>query len=146
MTYREDVKTTMGAGGIAAIVVVIVLVIGGAIWGGSVLLSNATGAGGAIKQRNSALNRVQQQEQFEQLAADYDGYLVKVRVARAAVKAAAGDPVNLPLRKTELEGLQQTCIDTAQQFNANSRKYTARAWKSAGLPPTLDPDNCTGAA
>lgn len=143
MSYRQDVKATMGAGGIAAIVVVIVIVLAGAVWGGSVLLSNVTGAGGAIKQKNSTVNRIGQQEQFEQLSADFDGYLVKITGAKKAVLKAQADPVNLPLRETELQGLEQQCIDTAQQFNANSRKYTAREWKSAGLAARLDPTRCS---
>lgn len=143
MTYQQDVKTTLGAGGIAAIVVAIVLALAGVIWGGSVLLSNVTGAGGAIKRHNSTNNRISQQAYFEDLAANHPGYVAKIKIAKAAVASASGDAVNLPLRKTELEGLQQQCIDNAQEFNAASRKYLARDWKSAGLPSNIDPSECS---
>lgn len=141
MTLKQDTKTGLGMAGLVTLGVIFICVLGFGIWGASVLLSNVTGAGNAIKTKNSAVIRIGQQEQFEQLAADYDGYLVKIKVAKRAV-ASTTDALNLTLRKTELEGLQQTCVDTAQQFNANSRKYTARSWKSAGLPLTLDPDPC----
>ena len=143
MTYRRTVKDTLGVGGIVALSVVMLIVLVAGVWGASVLVSNIRGAGNAIKTKNSAVMRIGQQEQFEQLAADYDGYLTKISIAKRAVRDAAGDDVNLPLRQTELLGLRQTCVDAAQQFNANSRKFTARDWKSAGLPAQLDPTNCT---
>lgn len=123
------------------IIVVAVLGIGG--WAFGVFTSGPAGAGGAIKQRNSTLNRVQSQAQFEQLAADYDGYLVKIKIAKTALAAATTD-VDKQLAQTNLTGVQQVCVDAAQQFNAESRKYLARVWKSAGLPETLDADACTG--
>ena len=105
------------------------------------VISGPKGSVGAREQQQSAVNRVQKQEQFEQIAADYDGYLVKIKVAEKAVAAATTD-VDKQLRQTELVGLRQTCVDAAQQFNAESRKYTSRVWKSAGLPATLDPEGC----
>jgi hypothetical protein len=111
------------------------------LWAFGVFSSDIQGAGNARKQKNAAVTRIGKQEQFEQLAADYNGYLVKITVAKDSVKSAVGEDVSL--RQTELTGLRQICIDTAQQFNAESRKYTARDWKSAGLPLTLNPEGCT---
>lgn len=142
-TFRQDAKTGMSAAGLVTLAVIFICVLGFGIWGATVLLSNVTGSGNAIKQKNSAVNRIGQQEQFEQLAADYDGYIAKIATAKKAVLDAQADPVALPLRQTELEGLEQQCIDAAQQFNANSRKYTARQWKSAGLPARLNPLDCS---
>lgn len=124
---------------VAVLVLVVVLTVAGLGW--RYVIAGPKGAVGAREQQQSALNRVQKQEQFEQIAADYDGYLVKIQVAVQAEKAASG--VDKELRQTELIGLRQTCVDAAQQFNAESRKYTSRVWKSAGLPPTLDPQGCT---
>lgn len=142
-TFRQDAKEGLSLAGLITLAVIFLCVLGFGIWGATVLISNVSGAGNAIKTKNSGVNRIQQQEQFEQLAADYTGFVAKIVLAKQAVTNAAGDSVNLPLRRTELEGLQQQCIDAAQQFNANSRKYTARQWKSAGLPAQLDTSNCS---
>lgn len=122
----------------AVIVLAILLTLGGLGW--RYVIAGPKGAVGAREQQQSAINRVQKQEQFEQIAADYDGYLVKIEVARDAAASASG--IDKELRQTELVGLQQTCVDAAQQFNAESRKYTSRVWKSAGLPANLDPQGC----
>lgn len=124
-----------------AVVVVIVAVIGIGAWAFGVFTSDVRGAGGAIKQRNSTVNRVQKQELFEQLAADYDGYLVKIGQLKLVVSTTSSE-VDKELRTTELLGVQQICVDAAQQFNAESKKYTSRVWKSAGLPASLDPKEC----
>lgn len=115
-----------------------VVAIGG--WAVTVAWSGPKGAGEAIKQRNSKVNRIGKQEMFEQLSADFDGYLVQIVSAAAALKTAS--PATKPQRETELLGLRQVCVSAAQQFNAESRKYTSRVWKSAGLPATLDPSAC----
>jgi len=134
-------------GWIAVWVLALILLFGSigiGLWVFGVFTADIRGAGNAIKQRQSAVNRIQKQELFEQLAADYEGYLSKIAIAEGALTQAAktGDSVNAGLRQTELLGLRQTCVDAAQQFNAESRKYTARIWKSAGLPLTLDPADC----
>lgn len=121
---------------------VLVLALVGAIWGGSVLLSNITGSGNAIKQNQSAGNRIEQQAHFEDLAAEFDGYTSKITLAKKAVTQAKTQ-IDKQIADTNLQGIQQACIDTAQEFNAASRKYLARDWKSAGLPATLDRAACT---
>jgi hypothetical protein len=122
-------------------VLLVVAVVGIGLWAFGVFTSDVRGAGGAIKQRNSTVNRVQKQEMFEQLAADYDGYIIKIKAAVIAVSTTI-DEDDKSLRQTELVGLRQVCVDAAQQFNAESKKYTSRVWKSAGLPLALDPEGC----
>jgi len=122
-------------------VIVVIAVVGIGAWAFGVFTSDIKGAGGAIKQRNSTVNRVQKQEMFEQLAADYDGYLIKVSQLKLVVATTSSD-IDKELRTTELLGVQQICVDAAQQFNAESRKYTSRVWKSAGLPASLDAKEC----
>lgn len=145
-------KTQKGIfGNIVLWVLALVLLCGAlgiGLWAFGVFTSNVKGAGDAQRIKNSGVNRIQKQELFEQLDADYTGYLAKITVARQAVAdaRAAGDATTLGLRQTELEGIQQTCIDTAQQYNAESRKYTARDFKSAGLPATLDTTKCAKGA
>lgn len=142
MTYygKEERRFARGVAGWTLIALAFLLVVGGALWLLGVGTANVKGRGGAYKQKVSAVNRVQKQEQFEQLAADFDGYAVKIRLAKRAVSEATG--VDKQLRSTELVGLRQTCVDAAQQFNAESRKYSSRDWKSAGLPARLDPEEC----
>lgn len=132
----------MKTGLLVTLGIVGVIVLGFGAWGASVLLSNITGAGGAIKQKNSTTNRVSQQAYFEDMAANYDGYAIKIRLAEKALDTATG--IDHQIRAVELEGLMQQCVDNAQEFNAASRKYLARDWKSAGLPARLDPSICEG--
>jgi hypothetical protein len=106
------------------------------------VIAGPKGAVGAREIQQGAQNRVQQQAKFEQLAADYTGYLVQIRNAQAALVTASA--TTRPQRETELLGLRQICVTTAQDFNAESRKYVARDWKSAGLPLTLNPTACEG--
>lgn len=122
---------------------VLVAAIGIGSWAASVAFSPVKGAGEAFKQKQSAVNRIQKQEMFEQLTADIDGYVAKISVARAAVTSATSE-IDRGLRQTELIGITQTCIDAVQQYNAESRKYTSRDFKSAGLPYKRSPAKCEG--
>lgn len=126
-----------------AMVILAIAVIGIGVWAFQVVTAPVRGQAGAFQQQQSAFNRVQQQAKFEQIAADYDGYLVQIENAKAALKAASAD--TRAQRETELLGLRQICVTAAQDFNAESRKYLARVWKSAGLPERLDPTACQGA-
>jgi hypothetical protein len=123
---------------------ILALVVGGIVVAAQTVFANPAGQAGAYREKVSATNRVQQQAKFEQLAADYDGYLVQIKNAEAAVKSAS--PETQPMRETDLLGLRQICVTTAQDFNAESRKYLARDWKSAGLPERLDPAACQATA
>lgn len=141
MSHREDWREGRHITAMVIVGIVVVLAIAGAIWGGSVLLSNVTGSGNAIKRNQSAGNRIEQQAHFEDLAAEYDGYLTKIQLSKKAL-AAASTPIDKQIAETNLQGISQACVDDAQEFNAASRKYLARDWKSAGLPATLDRNAC----
>lgn len=139
----RDSRHVMGLStGWAVFGVALVFALAGAIWGGSVLLSNITGSGNAIKRNQSATNRIEQQANFEDLVTTYQGYLVKVKLSKAALSAAS-TTIDKQIAQTNLQGISQACVDTAQEFNADSRKYLARDWKSAGLPLTLDANACS---
>lgn len=126
-----------------AMVILAVAIIGVGVWAFGVVTAPVRGQAGAFQQQQSTINRVQQQAKFEQIAADYQGYLVQIQNAETALKTASADTRSQ--RETELIGLRQICVTAAQDFNAESRKYLARVWKSAGLPATLDPLACQGA-
>lgn len=130
-------KTQKGIfGNVAALVIgliVFIILIAASLWVLGVFTSNVKGAGDARKFRNSGVNRIQSQARFEGLATDYDGAIENIK--------SYGSP-STPQEHTELRGLQQHCVNVAQEFNAASRTYTARGWKSAGLPETLDASAC----
>lgn len=144
MSSFYEPKTQKGLfGNIALWIIGLVVLIGTlavALWAFGVFTAPIKGQGDAFKQQQSGLNRVQQQAKFEQIAADYEGYLVQIQNAELALKSASTE--TKAQRETELIGLRQICVTAAQDFNAESRKYIARVWKSAGLPERLDPTAC----
>jgi hypothetical protein len=125
-------------------ILALVLICGGIVWAASVGTSDVKGRGDVHKANNSAINRIQQQANFVQTKADYEGALAKIKVARSSLAAAnkANDKKAISQRQVELDGLVQNCIDTAQQYNADSGKITAKDWKDSGMPETLDPSKC----
>ncbi len=146
---RRDIRqgTLFGMGYVTVIVIFFALLIGGlsiAHWGFGVWTSDIKGKGDAVKIKNDGLNRIQQQEKFEQFNADFDGYIVKIGTAKANLAAAKETPTKNddPQREVELNGLIQICVDTAQNYNAAGRKYSARDFKASDLPAKLDPALC----
>jgi hypothetical protein len=111
--------------------------IAGAVFGIRLLLASPSGKAGAFRAKESSTNRVQKQELFEQLEADIAGYTAKIAVARDTYKASPTDE-----HLTELAGVRQECVDTVQQYNAESRKYSSRDFKAADLPYTHDTAEC----
>lgn len=112
---------------------ILAAVIAGAWWGISTALAPATGKAGAFRQQQSSQNRIFAQQTFEQESADYDGYLAKEKTYTGTLTAT---------QQTELEGLRQVCITTAQNYNADARKYLLRDFRSFDLPLTLDASAC----
>lgn len=140
--YVPSTQKGIFANGLAWLAAILVVsgLIGAAVWGIRLATADVSGQAGAYRAKVSATNRVQKQEMFEQIAADYDGLLAQIVNTKAALSSASEETRSL--RETELLGLRQVCVSTAQQFNAESRKYSARDWKSAGLPASLDPVAC----
>lgn len=112
---------------------VVILVVLGAVWGFKTAFAPRSGKAGAYRTKESAQNRVFAQQTFEQEDADYAGYLLKIKTYTGPLSAT---------RQTELEGLRQLCITVAQTYNADSRKYLLRDFKSFDLPVTLDASAC----
>lgn len=136
--FIESAKWVFGFLLLAVVVAVV-------LWAVGVLWSGPKGAGDVHKTNQSALNRIEQQGNFQQEAADFDGYVLKVKTAQqAVVDAKSSKSKFLSQRQVELEGIQQQCIDTAQNYNADSGKILAQDWKDAGLPSRLDPSDCIG--
>lgn len=139
MGYRKEAAKGLGEGTIWLIVIgVLGLVVGGVFFTLNVLLAPAKGAGGVVIKNNSAENRIEQQEEFEDLYAKYKTNVGLVEQHKANV-AAAPDSVQA---KTILEGVKSACKASAEQYNAKSRKVTAMDWKAVDLPETLSDARC----
>lgn len=146
-SYKQNWRDTRHGLGIGAVVVIVivvlVVVVGGVLWASGVILSGPIGKGNIIKQNNSAGNQIEQQGHFEDLANAFPGYLAKIKVAKQVLATDTKGTTEYQIDQTNVEGLQQTCIDVANEFNAASAKTLAKDWKAAGLPATLDLQECT---
>lgn len=139
--YREANK---GVGWIIGWVLIIVLVIAGVTagaWAITVALSGVKGQGDGIIKNNSAENWIAAQERFEENYQEFEGTLVKIEVA---AQALAADPGN-PTLKQNYQSTINYCISVANDYNADSRKFTQEQWKSVDLPETLDAEDCVPA-
>lgn len=112
--------------------------LGWLLWGLGVIGAPVKGAGDAFKQKESSSNRIVQQAKFEDLKAEYDSTLVKIEVASDAYDKNPKSTI----KQTELSGLINYCIETAGQYNAESRKYLASDFKAIDLPVELDRVAC----
>jgi len=61
-----------------------------------------------------------------------------------AAQALAADPEN-PTLKQNYQSTINYCISVANDYNADSRKFTQEQWKSVDLPETLDAEDCVPA-
>lgn len=104
-----------------------------AAWGINTAFAPTAGKAGAFRQKESATNRIFAQQTFEQEYADYSGYLAKEKTYTGTLTAT---------QATELSGLRQVCISTAQNYNADAQKYLLRDFRSFDLPATLDASAC----
>jgi preprotein translocase subunit SecF len=138
-------RAQRGAFGAWVIWVVGILIVIGAIsiavWGFNVGTSDVKGKGDVIREKNSGKNRIAQQERFQSLNASFEGFLVNLQGARQAL--AAADEDTKPMRQVDLTGMQQQCVNTAQEFNALTQKVTAKDFIPDDVPQKLDPTLCT---
>lgn len=82
-------------------------------------------------------NVIQKQEMFQQLYADIQGYKSNIAIARQAYKAQPTSE-----NQTNLVGVQQQCVNTVQQYNAEAKKITSRQWRSKSLPYQINSGGC----
>jgi hypothetical protein len=59
----------------------------------------------------NANNKIQSQGYFESLNADYQGFIAKIEIEKALIKSD-----NSAFNQTNLAGLRQECVDTAEKF------------------------------
>jgi len=133
-------KTHRGAYGLLVAwtlgILLLVGIVGGILTATGTLFAGASGQAGAYRIKESAVNRIQQQAQFENLKATYDGYLAQLPTLRAAAKSGTD------FDKTNLNGMILQCVTVTAQYAALGRTYVARDFRSAGLPATLSAAGC----
>jgi hypothetical protein len=112
----------------------IVALVGILVWGFRVVTSDIKGQGNAVIIKNDAVNRIAQQERFEQLYADVKAADLKIGTAAAAL-------VLSPLDKTAQQtytGTINFCIQVSADYDALARKFSAEDFRSVDLPEQID--------
>lgn len=139
MGYHKEAAKGIGTGAIYVIVIgVVLMIIGGVFWGINVATSNAKGAGDVVIKNNSAANRIEKQEKFEQMIAT-------VETNKALVAQHTKNVANNPDDKTAsqtLLGVQSACVASVEKYNAETRKITSIDWKAVDLPESLTIAGC----
>lgn len=140
---RQDVRhyTILGMKwtvAVTAFVVVLCLAVGALLWALSVGTSDIKGRGDAVKQRNSAPNRIFAQQHFEDLKAAIDRDVANIRVAQKSLALNENDAA----RQANVTGAQQICNGDVTDYNASARKYLERDFRAADLPPSIDLATC----
>lgn len=138
---RHPVRT--GAAGIGAVgfwiftAIVVVGVITFFLWSFGVFTSGIKGAGDAEVIKNSAMNRIRQQEGFEQL---YQDIKVADRNLTLTSIRASTHP-NDDKTATEQIGQQIFCNQLVGDYDAKARKFSAEEFRAADLPKEIDETN-----
>lgn len=135
---QRPIRSTIANIGGAWVIVVVVIVLGalvaGGVWLTSVLTSDLKGQGDAEKIKNSAPNRIQAQEKFEDLYAEIRAADVNIGLADERAAAAPADNK----LATELAGLRQYCNTLVGRYNAEARKFRSEQFRAIDLPAKID--------
>lgn len=130
MTNKE--RGSAGTVAVIVLAVLLVIVVPIAFFAAKTVLAPTIGKAKAYQAKNSALNRVQAQERFEEM---YQDVLASDR--RLDPLAAAKDE-SLTAKQTYL-GAVSYCISAVGEYNAEARKYSAAEFRAIDLPPQIDP-------
>jgi hypothetical protein len=138
--YESDNPTKVARGAAWRVGVFVLIFIGFfalisvLIWGFRVVTSDVKGQGNAVIIKNDAVNRIAQQERFEQLFADVKAADLKIAVAAAAVTL---NPLDKTAQQT-YTGTINFCIQISADYDALARKYSAEDFRSVDLPEQID--------
>jgi hypothetical protein len=134
-SWREERREANRAGRFVLVwvlvVIAIALLIGAVVWGIRVITSPVTGAGDAYATKNSAANWTAAQARFEDEYAD-------IVATDRKITATAGDADDKSTRGDTYRGLRSYCLSAVGEYNADARKYLARDFRAADLPPQID--------
>jgi hypothetical protein len=114
--------------------VLFALVLGGGLWLFRVGTSDIKGQGDVTIKKNSAPNRIEAQEDFEELYADIQATDRKLDIYAAALKAKPDDQI----ARTNLDGTTAYCLGVVGDYNAKARKILAEQFRAVDLPPQID--------
>lgn len=119
------------------VIIVVVALVGIAGWAFKVATSDVKGRGDAQVIKNSAVNRIGQQEGFEDRYAEVKSADEKIDVLAEAAKK---DPKDI-IASTNLTGAKSYCIQVSAEYNAQARKFTAAQFRAEDLPYEIDKAN-----
>jgi len=148
MSFNRDERRQIdsdirwGFGRILGIVLAVIMVVALISVGGYLLtlaLSGPKGQGDGIIKNNSSENWIKQQAKFEDLFAEYESTQVRINQFKTIAEANPNDAI----AQTNYNGQVSHCTDVVAEYNAATRSFLSEDWKSVGLPPKLDPDDCT---
>jgi hypothetical protein len=113
------------------------LVIAAGLWALGVVSSGVKGQGDAVRQKNSAGNRIAAQEGFQ---ANYNEILAADRRIDVLWAAWQDDRTD-PIAKTNYTGAVTYCVGLVGDYNARAEKYTQEAFRDANLPRHIGTDD-----
>ena len=135
---RKPVRqTAKGIGWVGILVVVVLVVFGGigiGVWAFNVGTSDVKGIGDAERMKNDARNRINAQENFEQL---YQGIVSADQKLNVTADALATKPDDLKLG-TELIGQKHFCLGLVSEYNAKARSFSQQDFRAVDLPHEID--------
>lgn len=126
-------RLTISLGWRIIIALSVIALIGIGVWGFRVATSPVKGEGDATIQKNSAANRVQARQEYQNIYEDIQGADQRIDVMAAAY-AANKSSVN----QTNLTGAQTYCISRVREYNALAKKYLSADFRPEGLPEQID--------
>lgn len=100
----------------------------------------ATAPGRVVSQTVRTDNIIGNYEAFFDLKASYDGRTAQIKALKTQLATETGS--DRRYTQTDLNGASQSCRATAQKYNADSQKINRSAFKSSGLPETLNAAAC----
>lgn len=117
------------------------------------------GQQGATQEKNSARNFITAQRGFLQEKNDVDGFgqTIKLDLSRISdfdaahpnlanedALSAMQDRQDRASLVSDLNGVQQQCINTVTQYNTDAQAFLTADWRSANLPEQLSLNACNG--
>lgn len=100
----------------------------------------ATAPGRVVSDTVKTSNIIGNYEAFFDTKAGYDTRVAQIKEIKARIETESG--TDRRYSQTDLSGTRQMCRSLAQKYNADSQKLNRGAFKSAGLPETLDATAC----
>lgn len=135
---REAYSGGWRMAGITLVVILACSAMGGVGWLIKVALSDVKGAGDATVKINSADNRLQQQELFQDLYRKIQENELNLKQACADKWENKGKPSE-SFHNTNYSGMVMAYNQSVTEYNAQTQKARAEKWLPASLPTEITP-------